>query len=190
MITVIDFDLLTVILLFLIYIPIFVVLRCKMKKSKPYLIVVSVFYVYICEVINYTQFPIIISDEMEYNILKNLNYVPFLHLSSSDISTSILNVILSIPFGFFVTILKRQTIRKTALFGVSFGAIIEGFQFLVATFIGNNLRVIDINDIIFNFIGVYIGFIIYHLFRLSFIKIIKAFSIEPNELLTFCFIDK
>lgn len=66
MIKVIDFDLLAVILLFLIYIPIFIILCRKMKKSKSYLILVSVLYVYIGGVLNYTQFPIIVGAKIEY----------------------------------------------------------------------------------------------------------------------------
>lgn len=190
MIKYVDFDLLTIIIFFTIYVPIFCILRWKMKKSNSYLIISTILYIYLCGVLSYTQFPILISNNIDYDVMKNVNYIPILTLSASDIKTSLLNVVLTIPFGFLVSILKKQSAKTIAGYGVLFGIIVEGIQFIVGRFIGFNMRVIDINDIIFNFIGVYIGFISYRICRNIFVKIMKVYSIESNEFFECCLFNK
>lgn len=167
---IIDFDIFTMGLLMLIYVPIFCILKWKMKKSRSYLIAASIFYVYLCGVLKYTQFPIMVGYSMDYDIFKDANYVPLINLTVQDLKTSILNVILGVPFGFFLTLFCRRSVVKTAGYGVLFGVVIETVQVLIAMFIGTNMRVLDINDVIFNALGVVIGFALYQLYQICVVE--------------------
>lgn len=67
-------------------------------------------------------------------------------------------------------------------YGVLFGCLIELIQLLVALIVGFTLRTIDINDIIFNFIGVMAEYVIYHIFIQILKKLANKFSLPMDFL--------
>ena len=69
----------------------------------------------------------------------------------------------------FIT--KINNIKKILLLGLCFGLGIETIQYL-ETFLtkGFSYRIIDINDVIFNFTGTVIGFFVLYVFSRLFIK--------------------
>ena len=54
--------------------------------------------------------------------------------------------------------------------------VIETTQFIVGGILGYTLRVIDINDIIFNFIGVILGYGVYKIF----VWVIKKIAVKQG----------
>ena len=73
----IDFDWLIMMLLSFLYIGI-VFYYVKYKKRKvPYIIVFTLFFVYMAEVLKYTQFPICLNVDMEELNRQCVNYIPF-----------------------------------------------------------------------------------------------------------------
>lgn len=183
----VDFDILTFGICFLLYIPIFLLLKFKCKKNKYYMAISFIMFVYLCEVLNYTQFPVLLHFDQVYDLSKNINYIPIYGLSVDDMQTVLLNIVLTIPFGFFVTILYKKTLHITWIIGLIFGIVLEGLQFLVSKFIGANFRVIDINDVIFNCIGVILGWCCYTIFRRIYLKMVDVLHIEKNAFFDFCF---
>ena len=86
----IDFDWLIMMPLSFLYIGI-VFYYVKYKKRKvPYIIVFTLFFTYMAEVLKYTQFPICLNMDMEELNRQCVNYIPFHFLSIEDVENDIL----------------------------------------------------------------------------------------------------
>ena len=74
------------------------------------------------------------------------------------------NLILLLPLGLMLPILWKgfRNVTKVILFGFFLSLSIEVMQ-LLSVYIGNMGRAFDIDDIILNTIGVYIGYVIYRI---------------------------
>ena len=83
----------------------------------------------------------------------NLNLIPFIGMIG-DWKNSILNVLLFIPLGAMLPVLwnKFRTRRYTVLFGFGTSLTVELLQMLT-------FRATDINDLITNTLGAYLGFL-------------------------------
>lgn len=166
----IDFDIVTVIIGIVIYAIWCVYIYRTKKPAKAYYIFTTVFFVYIMAVIKLTLFPIVMIG-LPANIAKNINLIPF---KNGIGRMEILNIIMTVPFGIglpFVS--KLRTLKKVTLAGMLFSCMIEALQLFEAVFThGFILRVIDVNDLIFNTLGAVIGylllFVISKVFRISY----------------------
>src|SRR5215510_4771944 len=128
-------DLLTVLLLSLIWIGIIAFLWLKKKKSLAYLIFFTIFYVYIVKVLDYTllqfQSLVLLKYFMPDLILngqtdeKAMNLIPLVTLTLQDLKTSLLNILLLIPFGFGLPFITNFRMKKTVVFGALFSVGIE-----------------------------------------------------------------
>src|SRR5215216_2816399 len=100
------FDLLTILLFGLIWIGVITFLRLNKKKSLVYLIFFTIFYIYLFKVLDYTLFQFQTLIIMKYfvpNLMlnglsagKDLNLIPLITLTSGDLETSLLNILLLI----------------------------------------------------------------------------------------------
>ena len=104
----IDFDMLSIIVGIIIYLVIAIVIY---KKKKDFMLIIFSFiiFVYLINVIRLTLFPIYLYIDMDLpnNILKSINIIPF---KDSLNKTSLLNIIMTIPYGMivpFYLILRR-----------------------------------------------------------------------------------
>jgi glycopeptide antibiotics resistance protein len=165
------FDLLTILLFGLIWIGIFTSLRLKKKKSLVYLIFFTIFYVYLFKVLDYTLFQfqslLLLKYFMPDLILqgqtagKSINLIPLITLTLADLKTSLLNILLLIPFGFGLPFITYFRMKKIVIIGALFSMVIEFLQ-LVTGFVAKlTFWIADINDVIFNTIGVAIGYILF-----------------------------
>ena len=107
-------------------------------------------------------------DPIPFEDLRHLAH----RLSTRPISTQILsviilpivgNIVLFIPWGFFAFIalygVERPTVQTyvlTILLGLTFSAVIEGWQYFLPS------RVADVNDVIWNTAGATLGAILGH----------------------------
>ena len=117
-------------------------------------IIYMVFGVYFTAVLALVGFPNIASLKIDFAV----NVIPFLDMVS-DFVNACLNILLFVPFGFFLPILwdKFRNIKNIALMGFIVTSLIEISQ--IFTF-----RTSDINDIITNTVGTIIGyFIVYRI---------------------------
>ena len=88
-----------------------------------------------------------------------IDLVPF---SEGLTQNGILNIIMTVPFGFLIPcIYKDISAKRMLLLSVFIGVIIESLQLGIALIAGFTFRIIDIDDVIFNFIGSIIGYGIY-----------------------------
>ena len=83
----------------------------------------------------------------------NLNLIPVIGMIE-DWKNSILNVALFVPLGMMLPLLWNpyQKIRKTLLFGLATSLVVELLQLLT-------FRATDVNDLITNTVGTYLGYI-------------------------------
>ncbi len=84
----------------------------------------------------------------------HFNFVPFAYMFS-DYRSSILNVLLFLPLGFFLPVLwqKFKVSGWTVLFGLGLSVLIELLQIFT-------LRATDINDLMTNTFGTFLGFLL------------------------------
>lgn len=182
-----DFDIVTLIIGLFVISLLILYMKYKKEKSNTYLFFFFVFHIYLLYVLKYTIFPIPLDmGELfisETRFFDNVNFILFANTSFESLFETqiLLNILLSIPFGFgisFIMNVSNKTIIKLALL---FGVIIESMQFIISLYLGWTYRVIDINDVFFNFLGVIFGYIAFKLLSILFIKIIDNNNLKNDN---------
>ena len=160
------------------------------KYSLVKLLFLAAFLAYIVGVMSQTLFPIYIDSDLRemvgQNTWSHVNITPLTGLAWSDARASFLNIVLFLPFGFFLPLLFRnntfsQVLPKAIIFSVS----IEALQLILALLTGFTFRYIDINDVIFNTFGTLIGYTVFLTFGKIFQAIINKYNLEMNPVLIF-----
>ena len=167
--TVID---LTIIGLFsLIWLGIVAFLRLKRGTSFIYLSFFTIFFVYLFNVLDYTLFQfqslLLLQYVMPNLMLRgladgdSLNLVPLLALRAEDVGTSLLNILLFLPFGFGLPFITALRMKRTVVAGMLLSIGIELLQWATGRMAGMTFRIADINDVLFNTIGAAIGYLLF-----------------------------
>lgn len=159
------------------------------KRGAKYLISLIIFGLYIIEVVNVLFFPFYIQDNWPANItnkeilrtLNDVNLAPLYFLSFSDRPFSLqwvivdfgLNLLLTIPFGVGIAYFSKPGFFKLCLWAFGAGLSLELLQLLLKLGF-NNYHVVDINDVILNTLGVFVGYLLYILARRIFVKTPKT----------------
>lgn len=149
------------------------------------MIFVILFGFYILTVVNALYFPIYIWEGWPANLtwsdtlrtLRDVNLSPFYFLAFSNRPFSMrwvivdfgLNLLLTIPFGFGIGYFRKPRFLKLCLWAIGTGLTLEGVQLLFKLGF-NNYHVVDINDVILNGLGVFIGFILFKIAKRVFTK--------------------
>ena len=189
------FNLLTVLLLGLIWIGIVTLLRLKKKKGLVYLIFFTIFYVYLVKVLDYTLFQfqsLILLKYFMPNLILNgqtdgesMNLIPLVTLTPQHLETSLLNILLMIPFGFGLPFITNFRMKKVVVIGALFSIVIEFLQMITGLAAKITFRIADINDVIFNTVGVAVGYILF----VGFVRIYRHTShnweISANPILRY-----
>lgn len=176
------FDLLTTLLFVLIWIGLALFLRLKKKKSFVYLLFFTIFSVYLFKVFDYTLFQfqslLLLKYFMPNLILngqaagKTLNFYPLVTLTPQDVTTSLLNILLLVPFGFGLPFITNIRMKKIVIIGALLSIVIELMQLMTGLLANITFRIADVNDVIFNTVGVAIGYSIFvgfvHIFQHTF----------------------
>ncbi|MCU7502982.1 MAG: VanZ family protein [Ignavibacteria bacterium] len=146
----------------------------KKKKCKVYVLYFTIFYVYLYKVFDYTLFQfqsLLLLKHFVPNLMlnglraeKSLNLIPLATLTPGDVKTSLLNVLLMVPFGFGLPFITNFRMKRVALAGALFSIAIELLQLISGFMADITFRVADINDVIFNTLGAAIGYMIFALF--------------------------
>jgi glycopeptide antibiotics resistance protein len=162
------FDLLTALLFGLIWVGVVAFLRLRDRQGVVYLVFFSVFYVYLFKVLDYTLFQFQSLLLLKYFVPglmlrgqaegQGLNLVPLVTLGREDVSTSLLNVLLMVPFGFGLPFITSFRMKQVVAVGMLFSIAIELLQLVTGLLAGITFRVADVDDVIFNTVGVAIGY--------------------------------
>lgn len=179
------FNVAVVVLFSLIWIGIVTVLRLKKNTSLTYLVFFTLFYVYIVKVLDYTVFQfqslLLLKYFMPNLILsgqtvgKDLNLIPLLTLTPQDLETSLLNILLFMPFGFGLPFITKYCLKQVVVLGVLFSILIEFLQWITGYVANITFRIADVNDVIFNTLGAALGYILF----IGFVRIYR--HLAPKE---------
>ncbi|MBS1797421.1 MAG: VanZ family protein [Acidobacteria bacterium] len=170
-------------------------LRLKKKKSIVYLMFFTIFYVYIVKVLDYTLFQfqslLLLRYFMPDLVLngqtagENINLIPLVTLAPPDLKTSLLNVLLLIPFGFGLPFITGLRMTKTVATGALFSIAIELLQLLTGLAARTTFRVADVNDVIFNTAGAAAGYLLFIGFMRIYRYAFQKRGLPPNPILRY-----
>jgi glycopeptide antibiotics resistance protein len=172
-------------ILFIFIVPIWIVIRsvlCLKKRSNRQLsikreIVLNIFFIYILCLIAITLFPLKINWDGDISNV-SINVVPVFNTMSDFVNVIqipeqnymikfwikniIGNMLLLFPLGLLLPILWRRfnNMITTVLISFLFSLGIEIIQ-LLSSYVGNVGRAFDIDDIILNTLGAWLGYVFY-----------------------------
>lgn len=168
-----------------------VIIVLKLRSvSTPFLVCLTFFGLYITLLIGLILFPI----PRDYQAVPLLpedmltftrsNFVPFFFgpfATVESITYAIKwNIVLTLPFGFCIGFITRIRWRDLLWLPLGVGVVIESSQLLVSLLIGIPYRVIDVNDVIFNAVGVILGYLIFRLFALVYLISTRKSRFKPG----------
>ncbi len=163
---IIDFVILTILYIFIFY------KRWKVK-GKDTLLINTTMYIYLSFVFYFTLMPIITSLPFMFNHpYTPMNLVPFVDVTfgrGDFIRQIVLNVIMTIPFGFLFPLIKN---KNPKLFKTVFYTFLLSFSIEILQPLIDGGRSSDITDLITNVLGGIIGYIIYLIFKPLTIKVL------------------
>ena len=181
-----NFNLLTALVFILIWLGISAHLRINKKKSLVYLFFFTIFFIYIFKVLDYTIFQfqslILLKQFMPRLRLQGqeageaVQLIPLVTLTLSDLKTSLLNILLTVPFGFGLPFITNFRLKKIMVIGFFFSIGIELVQYFTGIIVKITFRVADINDVIFNTLGIFVGYILFICFITVYRKVLLHLS--------------
>lgn len=122
------------------------------------------FFIYLYFLIDLTQFPIYVSpsmaEELGGNIFNSLNLIPVKDIFNM---TSFYNIVATIPLGVLIPLITQRiwSFESISLMGICTGLLLDGLQLCQLFIIDYTLRIVDVNDVICNGLGVIIGYMIF-----------------------------
>ena len=157
-------------------------LRAKKKKSFVYLLFFTIFYIYLYKVLDYTLFQFqsllllkhFLPDLMLNGVTagESINLIPLITLTIEDLRTSLLNILLMMPFGFGLPFITNFCVKRIVVIGALFSIAIELLQLITGLTAKMTFRIADINDVIFNTVGVAIGYVLF----IGFVRLYRRIS--------------
>ncbi len=167
-------DIATILVLGLTWCGIVVLLRRKKKVGFVYLLFFSVFFVYIYKVLDYTLLrfqTLLLLQHFVPGLMLNgipagrtVNLIPLVMLTSDDVKSSLLNILMMVPFGFGAPFIADLRFKRVVIAGLLFSLTIELVQLITGFAANTTFRIADVNDVIFNTIGVAIGYALFGVF--------------------------
>lgn len=156
--------------------------RLVFKKSFRSLFVWSLFLLYLLSVLKFTLLPMPLPSLLE--LLRPLaeggplriNFKPlwlgdrFVFLAKEQV----LNIVMFVPFGFLFSFIVRARPGKVLLGSLIATVAIEVVQAILCLIIRYPYRVIDVNDVIYNFTGACIGLVLFKLGAFAGVKIANS----------------
>lgn len=138
------------------------------------LFIKTIMYIYLSLVLYVTLMPVVVSIPFIFNHpYIPMNMIPFIDVMNNRgdfVRQVVLNVVMTIPFGFLLPLVRdgKTNILKVFLYSFLLSFSIEVLQPLI-----NGCRTSDITDIMTNVIGGIIGYLIYLVFRPIILKILN-----------------
>ena len=185
----------TLLLVGLLWLGIAAYLLLKKRKGFVYLLFFTVFYIYLYKVLDYTliQFQSLLL--LQYflpNLMlrgvdagRTLNLIPLVTLRLVDVKTSLLNVLMMMPFGFGLPFITNFRFKRVVGAGLLLSISIEFLQFITGFIANTSFRIADVNDLIFNTAGVAIGFILFVAFVRIYRRMSRNWKMRANPVLRY-----
>ncbi|WP_322906350.1 VanZ family protein [Paenibacillus campi] len=156
--------------------------RLAYRQPFMWICLAGLFGIYMLNVIRYTFFPFPIHPQLialmrtvgaEPGMIR-LNWIPFYSQYYPSIfhdRSNYLNILMTVPYGILLPLLLPMSRKRMLLCALGIGVVIETLQGLLDLWLGYTYRTVDINDVIFNFIGAMIGWgLLWFVYETSFGK--------------------
>lgn len=141
------------------------------KYSNENLFSRTVMYCYIVMVLYVTLMPFTLPLEIKNNLfIETANFIPFRDLRlgyHGAVREIYLNIIMMVPFGFLLPLIKKRGLVRTVLATFLFSLLIESTQLLSVWFGSAATRIFDVTDLITNTLGGLIGFLLFIILRFA-----------------------
>ena len=155
--------------------PLFLFLIALRRRGGYYLFFFSVFWVYLLALVSVTVFPIPVGMDGGFQFksiwqqidhmyqYSGLNLTPLYFGNCWDLPRACVigiqeNILMTIPFGFGMNFIARNRSREFIWLAFGLGLLIESTQFALDLILGGAYRAVDANDVLFNGVGVWIGY--------------------------------
>lgn len=118
----------------------------------------------------------------------NLNLIPFNfgrcfdYLPQNCAKDIINNILLTVPFGFLIQFIVSIRPERIAWRLVAIGCSFEFTQLIMAVVFRTGSRSIDINDILFNTAGAFIGYGVFRIIGWFYLLAIKRLDLQPRQI--------
>lgn len=176
--------------LVLLIVPIAILLH--KKRSLYYIFCVSIFGIYLLYAIQQIFFPIEINgDYSEYmrhetSFMSSVNFIPFYFgpfgTLEGSLKTIVLNIILTVPFGFGINFVAPVRAKHFLWIAPAIGLGLETVQLIISLMLRYPYRLIDINDVLMNTLGVLVGYGIFRAFGWLYLWASQQLAIEHGGL--------
>jgi glycopeptide antibiotics resistance protein len=165
------------------------------KSSFSYMLCFWIFGIYLLTVLSLVVFPIYIREtgsDLPLIWWSNINLIPFNFgdcqfddLCAIRNIQIIQNILLTIPFGFGISFVAPVKARDFIWLPLAIGLGFESAQFVTSL---GYFHTLDINDVLLNAIGVFLGYAIFRLFGWLYTATLKHLQITPWGL--FAYVDE
>jgi glycopeptide antibiotics resistance protein len=163
----------------------------RLQGNNPYHIIFSaIFGIYLIGAISMAVFPFSISDlNTEFHI--NLNLILFNfgncfdYMPQNCVKDIFNNILLTVPFGFgihFITLIKSKNVFWLT---IAIGCFFELTQLIIAIVFRAGFRSVDINDLLLNTMGAYIGYILFKGFSQVYLLGIQKLNLQPKHIFAY-----
>lgn len=148
----------------------------RFGSHRTRILCIAIFSVYAIEAFKEILFPIPVDGVMARDFAAVdfwafANLVPLRGLLGevADRGQILRNVLVGIPFGFGAWfVLRRPSVARVAVAGFAASLFVETAQLAIGGLIGFMYRVVDVNDLILNTLGVLVGIAMFAVFGVSF----------------------
>ena len=161
-------------------------------RSLFHLFFCAVFGIYFIGVASVVIFPIHIPEnDLPFHYKLQLNLSPF-NFGSCDflflcLRNIYLNILLTMPFGFGISFIIKFKSWIVFLLAIAVGLIFEITQLLISLAVRSSFRVVDVNDVILNAIGVLLGYSLFKIFRWLFLLVIEKLRVDRTRFLSYVY---
>ena len=144
----------------------------RRKRSASYLLCCLIFGSYLLLAVDKLFFPIRLIEAYAGARL-SINLIPF-NFDFSFIAEIVLqqilqNILLTVPFGFGINFVAQVRARRVPGLALAVGGGIEAGQLVISLLLGYPYRIIDVNDVLLNGLGVLIGYGLFRLFAWGYV---------------------
>ena len=165
----------------------------KQEREFWYLFFFAAFGIYLLFVLSRVIFPIApLSAEYAETFKPRLNLIPF-YFGECDIMPELCvggvieNILLTIPFGFGINFIARLRSKDFLWLAPLVGIVFEMTQLIISFAFRSPFRAVDINDVIFNAIGVWLGYGVFRIFGWLYLYIAQRFEIKNKYLFAYIY---
>jgi len=165
----------------------------KQKRDLWYLFFFAAFGLYLLFVLSGIIFPIALLSPEHAKLFKpRLNLIPF-YFGRCDpmpvlcIGSAIENILLTIPFGFGISFIARLRSKDFLWLAPLVGLVFEMIQLILSYVFRSAFRATDINDVIFNALGVWLGYGVFRIFGWLYLTVTQRFEIKGRHLFAYIY---